>query len=86
MGCMTMVLAGSWCTYHMTTVSSDKDAFLFKQNVEALSQNEGNGTRIKCYTSFKYELGASVVDCSNCKPKENNTDVWYNIHDYCYSK
>lgn len=34
----------------------------------------------------KYELGAQVVRCSDCKTIEDKTDVWYNIHDYCYAR
>lgn len=58
---------------------------LLAENVEALSSGDGNdgSTRYKCYTSFKYEAGAGVVDCSTCQTYENHTDAWYNFADYC---
>ena len=59
---------------------------LTAENVEALSSSETTGAKVKCYTSFKYELGAQVVRCSDCKTIEDKTDVWYNIHDYCYAR
>lgn len=57
---------------------------LLTANVEALSDTESNGVRIKCYTSLTYEAGASVVKCTTCKSVSNYTDKWYNIHDYCF--
>ena len=58
------------------------ESTMFMQNVEALSRDE-SGSKIKCYTSFVYEEGSSVVDCTTCKRYENHSDAWYNIHDYC---
>lgn len=58
---------------------------LLALNVEALANDEySNKTKIKCYTSFVYEAGASVVDCTTCKIRNNQSDAWYNIHDYCW--
>lgn len=58
-------------------------------NVEALAsggESFNDGVKITCYTSFVYELGASVVDCSTCRVLNDQTDAWYNRHDYCMSK
>lgn len=71
--------------YQNTTNNGNRNSLLLKQNVEALSQDEGMGNRIKCYSSLVYEAGASVVDCSDCTSKENKTDAWYSFHDYCFT-
>lgn len=58
----------------------------FSRNLESLTKapEQSGGNRIKCYTSFVYESGASVVDCTTCEVRENQTDKWSNLHDYCY--
>lgn len=58
---------------------------LLMENVEALSMGEIKPQiKIKCYTSFKYELGASVVDCTTCSLYPDHTDALFNFHDECY--
>ncbi len=78
-------LGGLWIASQKVINSNDTDSSLLKQNVEALSQTESESARIKCYSSLTYELGASVVFCGDCLIKENRTDKWYCIHDYCFT-
>ena len=56
---------------------------LLSEHVEALSSGEGGSTRIKCYTSFEYEAGCAVVECSNCCILEDHDAAWYSDYDYC---
>ena len=64
---------------------ADENLDLLANNVEALAQCDfSNKTKVKCYTSFVYEAGASVVDCTTCTTIDNQLDAWYNIHDYCW--
>lgn len=53
-------------------------------NIEALTRDEASADKYKCYTSFHYEKGASVVDCTTCELLEDKTDALFNFHDWCY--
>lgn len=50
-------------------------------NAEALTNDEGTGTRYKCYTSTHYEECSSVIICSTCEENDNATDDLFNFHD-----
>lgn len=80
--CVAAAGMGGFKAYNAAN-QSEAD-MLLAENVEALSSGEGGTTPIKCYTSFEYEAGAGVVDCTTCTSIANYTDKWYNIHDYCY--
>lgn len=82
--CVAAAGMGGFKAYNAAN-QSEAD-MLLAENVEALSSGDGDGggTRITCYTSFEYEAGAGVVDCSTCQTYENHTDKWYNIHDHCF--
>lgn len=56
---------------------------LMAMNVEALSNTEASSKRFKCYTSFVYEAGSAVVDCTTCTLFHNHSDALLNFHDYC---
>lgn len=84
MGCLIMAFVLLWTNYHGNSESSNVKSVLLKQNVEALTQGENPGVRVKCYTSLKYEFGHYVVDCTTCSMVFNASDEWYNIHDYCF--
>ncbi len=70
---------GSYKVY--SNYTQNNEFAILKANVEALANGESEGPRVKYYTSFTYEYGASVVDYTTCKTKENRTDTWYNLHD-----
>lgn len=85
----TVLLAIIVLTGYNIYSSQDQKAVseLALANVEALAaDSEASGAKVKCYTSFSYELGSSVVDCTTCTTRDNETDAWYNIHDYCMTE
>ncbi len=82
--CVAIAIAGVWS---VSKINSEELASndLLMENVEALSMGETKPQiKIKCYTSFKYELGASVVDCTTCSLYPDHTDALFNFHDECY--
>lgn len=82
-----VVAAGMGCFKAYNASNQSESSMLLAENVEALSSGDGDsgGTLLKCYTSFVYEAGSSVVDCSTCKTREDQSDAWYNIHDKCWA-
>lgn len=81
---LPVIVAVSFLVYKTSSINENDKLLL--ENVEALSNGENSGERIKCYTSLVYELGASVVDCTTCKRVQDRTDKWSNFHDYCMTK
>lgn len=81
-----VVAVGMGCFKAYNASNQSESSMLLAENVEALSSGDGDsgGTRVKCYTSLVYEAGASVVECTTCQIKEDHSDAWYNIHDYCW--
>ena len=67
--------------------SNSNGSNYLESNASALSSSSnGFGARVKCYTSLEYESGSQVVDCVTCTLQRNQTDKWYNLHDYCYEE
>lgn len=85
---IVVAAAALYAGYHAHEIQNKtKLAGIVLANVEALAQNdEYGGEMIKCYSSTKYKLGASVVVCSTCEERINHTDALFCIHDFCYRR